>query len=163
MRHIHERTGKTYEIGHIVDRENPNTTYDMTSIMYFGDDDASPFIVGYYFGDYSAPTTDCVIDSWLLDKEDHIKALEGANKYLYRYRTTNDGHLDKDVINEINSIAFTLDLMLYNEHDKYYRVASTKMDRHSYFWYVRDLYMDGKIDAETRASLMALVYNFEEE
>lgn len=163
MKHIHERTGKTYEIGHIVDRENPNTTYEMTCIMYFGDDNESPFIVGYYFGGYSESHTDLVIDCWLLDREDDVNTLEGLNKYLYAYRTTNDGHLDKDTINELDVIEHNLALMLYSQQDRYYRAAGKKMDRHHYLLYVRDLYVTGKIDAKTRASLTALACNFEEE
>lgn len=163
MKHIHKRTGKTYEVGHIVDRENPNTTYDMTSIMYFGDDDKPPFIVGYYFGEYSESRTDLLIDMWLLDREDDVNTLEGLNKYLYAYRTTNEGHLDKDTINELDTIEHNLALMLYNQQNKYHRVVCDKMDRHHYFLYVRDLYVTGKINAKTRASLMALAYNFEEE
>lgn len=68
MKHVHAKSGLTFECGDYVDSAN-GKTYDMTIITYWPDAEsgaAEPVtLVDYYFGGYDARITDYYIDEWL--------------------------------------------------------------------------------------------------
>lgn len=68
MKHLHEASGLTFEIGELVE-PGRKKTYDITVITFWPDAEsgaASPMsIVNWYFGDYDKDTTDHYIDEWL--------------------------------------------------------------------------------------------------
>lgn len=160
MKHLHKRTGLTFDVGSIKDTDGVHT-YDMTVIMHFNENGNPPIVIGYYFGDYVEAHTDTRIDNWLEDNDAETNALEACNKLVQDYLMVNGDHMDLDEVSKIDELEHQLGVMLYDRQDR--RLLQKKTDRHRYMLYVRDLYTNGKIDAETRESLMRLACNFEEE
>ena len=160
MKHLHKRTGLTFDIGHIVEADGVHT-YDMTVIMYFGENGNSPIIIGYYFGDYVEEYTDTYINNWLENNDAETKVLEECNKLLHDHLMVNRDYMETLDICRMDELEYQLGVMLYDHQDR--RLLQEKTDRHQYMLYVRGLYIHGKIDAETRESLMRLACNFEEE
>jgi hypothetical protein len=77
MKHIHERTGKEYEIGRLFDTDG--RTYDINVITRWdveNDFEQSPVIIDYYFGDYDKKDTDWYIDQYLEQHETLKNLLE---------------------------------------------------------------------------------------
>lgn len=160
MKHLHERTGITFDIGTIKDADGV-LTYDMTVIMYFGENSNPPIIVGYYFGDYSEAHTDTYIEIWLENNDAEMRVLEECGKLVHDHLMVNRDCMGTKEALAIEELEFQLGVMLYEHQDR--RLLQDKIDRHHYMLYVRSLYTDGKIDEETRESLMRLACNFEEE
>ena len=66
MTHIHEQTGKEYEVGRLVDGEGK--TYDINVIMKWDvehDFDQSPVLIDYYFGDPESDYNNEYIDMFI--------------------------------------------------------------------------------------------------
>lgn len=68
MKHVHEASGLTFEVGELVEPDR-SKTYDLSIITFWPDADsgaATPVtLVDYYFGDYDEASTDYYIDEWL--------------------------------------------------------------------------------------------------
>lgn len=81
MTHLHEKTGKEFEIGRLVDPDGG--TYDINVITKWDvehDYEQSPIIVDYYFGDYDKNDTNFYIDQFIKKQgtlKQVIKYLEG--------------------------------------------------------------------------------------
>lgn len=160
MKHLHKSTGLTFDIGSIKDADGVHT-YDTTVIMYFGKNGNSPIIIGYYFGDYVKEYTDTYINNWLENNDAETNVLEECNKLLHDHLMVNRDYMGTDEACRMDELEYQLGVMLYDHRDR--RLLQEKTDRHQYMLYVRRLYIHGKIDAETRESLMRLACNFEEE
>lgn len=66
MTHLHEKTGKKFEIGRLIDSDGK--TFDINVIMkwdYEHDFEQSPVIIDYYFGEYNKNDTDYYIDMFI--------------------------------------------------------------------------------------------------
>ena len=68
MKHVHEASGLTFEVGELVEPDR-SKTYDLSIITFWSDADsgaATPVtFVDYYFGGYDEALTDRYIDVWL--------------------------------------------------------------------------------------------------
>lgn len=159
MMHLHKRTGLTFNIGSVKDTDGMHT-YDMTVIMYFGENGNSPIIIGYYFGDYVEQYTDTYINNWLENNDAETRVLEECHKLVHDHLMVNRDYMGTDEACRMDELEYQLGVMLYDRQDR--RLLREKTDRDNYILYVRSLYTDGKIDAETRESLMRLACNFEE-
>jgi hypothetical protein len=160
MKHLHQRTGLTFDVGSIKDADGEHT-YDMTVIMYFGENSNPPIIIGYYFGDYVEAYTDTYINNWLTNNDAETRVLEECHKLIHDHMMINRDYMETLDVCRMDELEYQLEVMLYDHQDQ--RLLQEKTDRHQYMLYVRNLYTDGKIDAETRESLMRLACNFEEE
>lgn len=160
MKHLHQRTGLTFDIGSIEDADGVHT-YNMTVIMYFGENDNPPIIIGYYFGPHSEENTDTYIDRWFENNDAETNVLEECYKLVHDHLMVNRDYMGTNEACKMDELEYQLGVMLYDHQDR--RLLQEKTDRHHYMLYVRSLYTDGKIDAETRESLMRLACNFEEE
>jgi hypothetical protein len=79
MKHFHEKSGKNFEIGRLIDPDGG--TYDINVIMKWDEEndfEQSPIIVDYYFGDYDKNDTDFYIDEFIKKQ----KVIKQALKYL---------------------------------------------------------------------------------
>lgn len=79
MKHFHEKTGKNFEIGRLIDSDG--RTFDINVITKWDEEndfEQSPVIVDYYFGDYEKKVTDDYIDMFI-EKQ---KTLKQVLKYL---------------------------------------------------------------------------------
>lgn len=77
MKHIHEKTGKVFEIGRLIDFDGK--TFDINVITKWDEEndyEQSPIIVDYYFGDYDKETTDEYIDLFIEKQKGLKKGLE---------------------------------------------------------------------------------------
>lgn len=67
MTHVHKKSGKSFEVGQVID-QNDGRSYDINVILQFPDDDDDEDLevklVGFYFGDYDEETTDDYIDMY---------------------------------------------------------------------------------------------------
>ena len=160
MKYLHKRTGLTFDIGSIMDTDEVST-YNMTVIMYFGENSNPPIIIGYYFGPPYEEDTDTYIDRWFENDDAETKVLEECSKLLHDHLMVNRDHMSLDEACRMDELEYQLGVMLYDHQDR--RLLQEKIDRHHYMLYIRNLYTEGKIDAETRESLMRLACNFEEE
>lgn len=73
MTHIHEQTGKEFEVGRLVDGEGK--TYDINVIMKWDtehDFDQSPVLVDYYFGDPESEYNDDYINMFI-ERQNRLK------------------------------------------------------------------------------------------
>jgi hypothetical protein len=79
MTHIHEKTGKKFDVGRLFDSDG--RTYDINVILKWDEEndfEQSPVIIDYYLGDYDKESTDSYIEQFLKNQE-HLK---NAVKYL---------------------------------------------------------------------------------
>lgn len=79
MTHIHEKTGKKFDVGRLFDSDGK--TYDINVILKWDEEndyEQSPVMIDYYFGDYDKEATDSYIERFLKNQE-HLK---NAVKYL---------------------------------------------------------------------------------
>lgn len=160
MKHLHKSTGLAFDIGSIEDADGVHT-YNMTVIMYFGENSNPPIIIGYYFGPHSEKDTDMYIDRWFENNDAETNVLEECHKLVHDHLMVNRDYMETLDIRRMDELEYQLGVMLYDRQDR--RLLQEKTDRHQYMLYVRGLYIHGKIDAETRESLMRLACNFEEE
>lgn len=165
MKHLHKRSGHYFEVGSYTDGDR---TYDITVISYWKDpetqDVGSPVeLIGYYFGDYDEETTDFYIDRWFDNRSKEISVLIAAGKYFDAYLTTNRDVLDKPTIDELEQAMFECSGLLY---DRSWRIdfkdPAAKMSRMEYENYINGLYLNDKIDDDTRDDLLALACNYDE-
>lgn len=94
MTHIHEKTGKEFEVGRLVDGKGK--TYDINVIMKWDtehDFNQDPILVDYYFGDPEAEYTDDYIDMFI-EKQNQlrkvVKHLENQKKINQDFLTDSD-------------------------------------------------------------------------
>lgn len=84
MTHIHEKTGKKFDVGRLIDSDG--RSYDINVILKWDEEhdfEQSPVIVDYYFGDYDKKFTDSCINQFIKNQErlkEVVKHLE--NKYV---------------------------------------------------------------------------------
>ena len=74
MKHIHEKTGKHFEVGRLLDFDGK--TFDINVITKWDEEndfEQSPIIIDYYFGDYDKKTTDDYIDMFI-EKQKYLKS-----------------------------------------------------------------------------------------
>lgn len=98
MKHVHERTGKTFEIGRLVDPDGG--TYDINVIIKFDEEndfEQNPVIVDYYFGDYDKNDTDYYIDKYL-EKQDTLKS---TLKFLEGMLLVDETFMDQENVTEL--------------------------------------------------------------
>jgi hypothetical protein len=73
MRHIYEKTSKSFEIGRLIDFDGK--TYDINVITLWDEEndfEQSPVIVDYYFGDHEKEVTDDYIESFI-ERQESLK------------------------------------------------------------------------------------------
>ena len=119
MKHIHKATGLEFECGELTETSvcGNNKTYDMTVItLWHNDEDdlTSPDIVGYYFGEYDAATTDHYIDRWFEERamnDAWRKVVCNCRDIVAAYIAANESRLDdtdkydaRDALNTLNDI-----------------------------------------------------------
>lgn len=83
MKHRSLITGRTYEVGELIEyrgtTDTPVTTYDMIVIIDFETDtNSAPKSVNYYFGDYDFADTEYFISKHMLDRIDDVYYLTDA-------------------------------------------------------------------------------------
>ena len=96
MTHIHEQTGKEYEVGRLIDGEGK--TYDINVIMKWDtehDFEQSPVLIDYYFGDPEPGYTNNYI-SMFIERQNHLRKVV---KYLLQGR-------DQDFASESDRVEF---------------------------------------------------------
>lgn len=111
MTHIHEQTGKEFEVGRLID--GYGKTYDINVIMKWDvehDFDQSPVLVDYYFGDPESEYNDEYIDMFI----ERQNSLKKVIKYLEDRRTIdNDFMTDSDKV-ELDEMIQTVKSMVTN-------------------------------------------------
>ena len=93
MKHIHEKTGTPFQVGRLIDFDG--RTFDITVITLWDEEhdfEASPVIVGYYFGDYDQEVTDDYIDMYIEE--------QNSLKKVVKYLRTNNTNLDIEAPDE---------------------------------------------------------------
>ena len=95
MKHLHKASGNTFDCGELIERDTCKT-YDITVITFWNTDSEGdiqpPIIVGYYFGEYDAATTDYYIDEWLQKQEAEyswLALVSNCAKIVEAYYVTN--------------------------------------------------------------------------
>jgi hypothetical protein len=94
MTHIHEQTGKEYEVGRLIDGEGK--TYDINVIMKWDtehDFDQSPVLIDYYFGDPESDYNNKYIDMFIERRNQLrkvVKHLESQKKINQDFLTDSD-------------------------------------------------------------------------
>jgi hypothetical protein len=99
MKHFHEKSGKNFEIGRLIDSDG--RTFDINVITKWDEENGfeqSPIIVDYYFGDYEKKATDDYIDGYL-EKQ---KTLKRTLMYLEGKLTVDKDFMDSVDINELD-------------------------------------------------------------
>jgi hypothetical protein len=99
MKHLHEKSGKSFEIGRLIDPDGG--TYDINVITKWDEEndyDKSPIIIDYYFGDYDKEVTDDYIDMYL-EKQ---KTMKQVLMYLEGKLTVDEDFMDSEDINKLN-------------------------------------------------------------
>lgn len=111
MTHIHEQTGKEFEVGRLVDGDGK--TYDINVIMKWDvehDFDQSPVLVDYYFGDPESEYNDKYIDMFI----ERQNSLKKVIKYLEDRKTIDtDFMTDSDKV-ELDEMIQTVKSMVTN-------------------------------------------------
>ena len=120
MTHLHKTSGLYFECGELMDFpvKDARKTYDMTVITLWGCTDGdpdSPIIIGFYFGEYDAATTDYYIDQWLAtqgQKEEFATVIRCCMEIVEAYDITNEGYLDAYYKNKVLTARRGLNKML---------------------------------------------------
>jgi hypothetical protein len=111
MTHVHEKTGKEFEIGRLIDTDG--STYDINVITKWdveNDYEQSPVIVDYYFGDYDKKDTDFYIDEFIKKQKtlkQVLKYLEGkleVDGYFFEHEDPEGLVLLKDTIESVKDM-----------------------------------------------------------
>lgn len=98
MKHIHEKSGKSFEIGRLMDFDGK--TFDINVITKWDEEhdfEQSPIIIDYYFGDHDKQVTDNYIDMFL----DRQEALRNSVKFLEAKLLVDAGYMEPDEIVEL--------------------------------------------------------------
>lgn len=111
MTHLHKSSGLYFECGELMEFpvNGIRKTYDMIVITLWGcseDDPEAPIIVGYYFGEYEAETTDYYIDQWF-QKQSFVRVptniVRDCNDIVEAYWVTNEDVLTDDEYSDMRS------------------------------------------------------------
>lgn len=114
MKHLHKSSGLCFECGELIDiREdgrNVRKTYDMTVITLWQDVEnelTPPIVIGYYFGDYDAKTTDYYIDRWFEKQSTGNmwrKFVTDCASIVDAYYITNEDVLDEHTKRKVQTV-----------------------------------------------------------
>lgn len=115
MKHLHKASGITFDCGELIERDT-GRTFNMTVITLWHETDEcdckSPDIIGYYFGEYDAATTDYYIDDWFDQQnktEDLAMMLAEALEIIRAYHITNRDVLEIDDLVRIKRLMRSID------------------------------------------------------
>ena len=109
MKHIHEKTGKSFEVGRLNDFDGK--TYDINVITLWDEEndfELEPVIVGYYFGDYEKEITDIYIDMYLEEQE----TLKRTKKYLEDKKIIDEDYMEPEDVEELVKTIESVDSMI---------------------------------------------------
>ena len=105
MKHFHEKSGKTFEIGRLMDSDG--RTFDINVITKWDEEndfEQSPIIIDYYFGDYEKKDTDFYIDEFIKKQE----TLKNVLKYLNSKLEVDGYFLEYDEPDELEKLIQTI-------------------------------------------------------
>ena len=109
MKHIHTKTGKSYEVGRLIDFDGK--TFDINVITLWDEEndfELSPVIVGYYFGDYDKEVTDDYIDMYLDEQE----TLKRTKKYLEDKKMIDGDYMEPEDVEKLVETIESVDSMI---------------------------------------------------
>lgn len=109
MKHIHEKTGKSFEVGRLNDFDGK--TYDINVITLWDEEndfELEPVIVGHYFGDYEKEITDIYIDMYLEEQE----TLKRTKKYLEDKKMIDEDYMEPEDVEELVKTIESVDSMI---------------------------------------------------
>ena len=100
MKHLHEKSGKHFEIGRLMDFDGK--TFDINVITKWDEEndfEQSPIIVGYYFGEYDKSVTDDYIDMFL----EQQKTLKSSLKFLENKLLIDEQYMEQEQVDELKN------------------------------------------------------------
>ena len=109
MKHIHTKTGKSFEVGRLIDFDGK--TFDINVITLWDEEndfELSPVIVGYYFGDYDKEVTDDFIDMYLDDQN----TLKRTKKYLEDKKMIDGDYMEPEDVEKLVETIESVDNMI---------------------------------------------------
>lgn len=107
MKHVHEKTGKNFEVGQLIDFDGK--TFDINVITKWDEEndfEQSPMIIDYYFGDYDKETTNDYIEMFLERQQQLQKAINVLSAIKLLDSVQIKGGLD-DTIKVLNEMLVT--------------------------------------------------------
>ena len=98
MNYVHEKTGKKYELGRLIDFDG--RTFDINVITKWDEEndfEESPILVDYYFGELDNDATDYCIDEFIKRQ----KGLKTALKFLKGKLLVDHEFMESDELEEL--------------------------------------------------------------
>jgi hypothetical protein len=103
MEHIHEKSGKCYEVGIMNDFDGK--TFDMCIITCWDPNyEESPVLIDYYFGEYDKETTDFFIDRFVENQNQLRKSVKRLSDELLVNREVMESDDIQDLEKTIESV-----------------------------------------------------------
>jgi predicted PolB exonuclease-like 3'-5' exonuclease len=109
MKHIHEQTGKSFDVGRLIDFDGK--TFDINVITLWDEEndfEQNPVIVDYYFGDYEKEVTDNYINTFI----ERQNVLRTSLKFLKARLIIDGDYMDPAEIKELKSTIKSIEEML---------------------------------------------------
>ena len=100
MKHVHGKTGKSFEVGRLLDFDGK--TFDINVITLWDEEndfEQSPVIVDYYFGDCEKEVTDNYIDMFI----DRQNTLKSTLKFLEGKLLIDEEYMEPEEVEELKN------------------------------------------------------------